>query len=63
MGKKIMKNHTLYTAEDFRHMTGEEMEQDKLAEMVLDAGLDICKVCGEYEAGLDRECVPMRKGF
>ena len=53
-----MKNHQLYTSVDFRHMTGEEMEESKLAEMVLDAGLDVCKVCGEYEAGLDLPCEP-----
>jgi hypothetical protein len=22
----------------------------------MDGGLDICKICGEYEAGLDRSC-------
>lgn len=50
------KAHTLYVPDDFKHMSGEEMEDNMTARLVLDGGLGICKVCGEYEAGLDKPC-------
>jgi hypothetical protein len=51
-----MKKHILYTKEDFKKMTNEELENNRTYELVMDGGLDICKICGEYEAGLDRSC-------
>lgn len=56
-----MLQHQLYKAEDFRHMSGQEMEDDWTARMVLDGGLAICKVCGEGEAGLDKPCRKPKK--
>ncbi|WP_180231235.1 hypothetical protein [Bacillus toyonensis] len=55
---KTKNNHVLYTKEDFANKSPEETENDKVAELVLDGGLSICKVCGEFEAGLDKECKP-----
>lgn len=50
--------HVLYTPEDFAHLTGEQQENDFTARMVLDGGLSVCKVCHEFEAGLDHPCTP-----
>jgi len=50
--------HQLYTSEDFKHMSGQEMEESWVARMVLEGGLSICKICGEGEAGLDNPCKP-----
>ncbi|WP_170924642.1 hypothetical protein [Bacillus thuringiensis] len=55
---KTKNNHVLYTKEDFTNKSPEEMESDTIANLVLDGGLTICKVCGEFEAGLDKECKP-----
>ena len=51
-----VNDHIIYTEEDFKHITGEELDNNKLARMVLDGGLAVCKVCGEFEAGLDNPC-------
>lgn len=52
-GKTNYMSHVLYTHDDF---TAEEIDRrNKLAEMVVDGGLDVCKMCGEYEAGLSEE--------
>jgi len=46
--------HILYTSDDF---TDEEIQREnKLTVMVIDGGLHVCKICGEYEAGLDGPC-------
>jgi hypothetical protein len=52
------RGHVLYTPEDFKGLPWEELEGNRTYELVVDGGLDICKVCGEYEAGLDKECKP-----
>ncbi|QZA70237.1 hypothetical protein 278BB001_86 [Bacillus phage 278BB001] len=54
----VVNGHVLYTKEDFKDMTGEELESSYTAHLVLDGGLAICKVCGEGEAGLDNPCKP-----
>jgi hypothetical protein len=51
-----MKDHILYTSTDFKHLSPEEEENNKLVEMVVDGGLSVCKICGEFEAGLDKPC-------
>lgn len=53
---EIFKLHILYTAEDFKGKSTEELESDRIYELVVESGLSICKICGEYEAGLDRPC-------
>lgn len=54
MPKETVREHELYTADDF---TQEEIERsNRLAEMVIYGGLSICKLCGEGEAGLDKPC-------
>ena len=55
---RIVNGHVLYNADDFKHMTAEELELDWVAHLVLDGGIDICKACGEGEAGLDNPCKP-----
>ena len=57
-----MDEHVLYTAEDFRDLPLEELDNNKTYELVVEGGLSICKVCGEYEAGLDEPCV-VNRGF
>ncbi|AUO79484.1 hypothetical protein BSP10_081 [Bacillus phage BSP10] len=54
----VVNGHVLYTKEDFKDMTGEELESSYTAHLVLDGGLAICKICGEGEAGLDNPCKP-----
>lgn len=49
-------NHTLYKAEDFKDIPWEEKENDIVYTSVVDGGLNVCKVCGEFEAGLDKPC-------
>ncbi len=50
----MFKDHTLYTKDDF---TQEEIEsENKLAVVVIEQGLDVCKVCGKYESELDGRC-------
>lgn len=44
-----MTQHVLYTREDF---TDEELENNNLARMVVEGGLDICKLCGGGESDL-----------
>lgn len=51
-----MKTHVLYTKEDFKNMSNQELENNRTYELVMDGGLDICKMCGEYEAGLNEPC-------
>jgi hypothetical protein len=45
------KSHELYTAEDFK-----DNSESKLAEVVIEGGLSVCRKCGEFEAGLDKPC-------
>lgn len=52
--------HQLFTSQDFKHMSGQEQEDNWTARMVLDGGLSICKVCGEGESGLEKPCKPKR---
>jgi hypothetical protein len=51
-----VNKHVLYTADDFKHMTGQEQEDSQLVSMVIDGGLSVCKKCHESEAGLDKPC-------
>lgn len=55
--------HELYTAEDFKHLTAEEMDEDITYRMVMEGGLAVCKHCGEFEAGLDYLCHQQVNGF
>ncbi|MCY7948007.1 hypothetical protein [Bacillus atrophaeus] len=50
-----MNGHVLYTKNDFKHLEWDKW--DKTAEMVVEGGLNVCKICGEFEAGLDEQCV------
>jgi hypothetical protein len=56
----MVVKHQLYTNEDFKHMSGQEMEESWVARAVLDGGLEICKICGEGEAGLEKPCKPKK---
>lgn len=49
------ETHTIYTKADF---TAEEYDRgNRIALAVIDGGLNICKVCGEYDQGLfDNYC-------
>ncbi|MEC2463879.1 hypothetical protein P9X10_03030 [Bacillus cereus] len=58
---KTNNNHVLYTKEDFTNKSSEEIESSTVANLVLDQGFSICKLCGEFEAGLDKECKPKQK--
>ena len=51
-----MNGHKLYTSEDFKHLSAEELDSNYTYELVMDGGLSICKICGDYEAGLDKPC-------
>lgn len=55
-GGEVMNGHVLYSVDDFKHLTGEEMDNNRIAELVLDGGLCICKICHDYELGLDKPC-------
>ncbi len=55
------KDHELYTKEDFKDWTTEQIEASKTAEIVLVWGLNVCKICGEGEAGLDNPCIGKSK--
>lgn len=49
-----MRGHTLYVPGDF---TVEEIaRENKIAVLVIDGGLSICKMCGDGEIGLDTFC-------
>lgn len=52
-----MSEHILYTSEDFKDCP----DNDTLYTAVVDGGLNVCKVCGEFEAGLDKPCKPRTK--
>jgi hypothetical protein len=51
-----MRRHELYTADDFKNVPPEHLEHDRLYDLVVDGGLSVCKICMEYEAGLDKPC-------
>lgn len=51
------KGHILYKKEDFKNWTAEQIEQDGAANAVMNWGLNVCKICQEYEAGLDKPCL------
>lgn len=55
------RNHVLITSETCDHARDDE-RFDKLCP-VCDGGLAVCSVCGEYEAGLDRSCMPKDNDF
>ena len=52
----MKKDHVLYTKEDFKDWIPEQIEYDTTANAVVNWGLSVCKICGEYEAGLDNPC-------
>lgn len=39
-----------------RDVTPEELDSDPTANAVINGGLSVCKVCGEFEAGLYKPC-------
>lgn len=51
-----MNGHVLYTPDDFKHLSPEELDSSYTYDLVVSGGLNICKVCGDYEAGLDKPC-------
>lgn len=53
-----MNGHKLYTSKDFESMSWEEQEGSLLYSYVVNGGLSICKVCGEFESGLYEPCRP-----
>jgi hypothetical protein len=54
-----LTEHIFYKCSDFT--TGEICDETNgLVSLVCEGGLSICKICGEYEAGLDNPCVPLR---
>jgi len=52
-----VNNHILYECSDF---TQEEIqhETNNTASLVCEEGFLICRICGEYESGLNSECFP-----
>lgn len=51
------KGHILYKKDDFKNWTAEQIEQNGAANAVMNWGLNVCKICQEYEAGLDQPCL------
>ena len=52
--RTIINGHELYKDSDF---TDKELARgNKLGEMVVEGGLNVCRKCGEYESGLDEWC-------
>ncbi|WP_373781169.1 hypothetical protein [Jeotgalibaca porci] len=51
-----MSGHKLYTPKDFENMSWEEQDGNFLYAVVVNGGLNVCKVCGEAESGLDKPC-------
>ena len=51
------KGHILYKKDDFKNWTAEQIEQNGAANAVMNWGLNVCKICQEYEAGLDKPCL------
>ena len=49
---KQAPKHVLYTVEDMKN----EDPESTLYKVVVEGGLNVCKVCGEFEAGLDNPC-------
>lgn len=56
-----MSDHKLYTPKDFEKMSWEEQDGNFLYDCVVNGGLNVCKVCGESESGLDKPCRPNAK--
>jgi len=52
-----MLKHKLYTFKDFEHMTWEEKETNQIYYYVVECGFQICKVCGQAEGDLKKECL------
>lgn len=52
--------HILYTKDDFKNWTAEQIEKNNIANAVMNWSFNVCKNCGEYEAGLDTQCYPSR---
>lgn len=50
--RSVVNGHVLYRDSDFT----EETEFTTLGIAVIDGGLQVCKVCGEYESGLSNPC-------
>lgn len=55
------KGHILYKKDDFKNWTAEQIEQNGAANAVINWGLNVCKICQEYEAGLDKPCLQTDK--
>lgn len=56
-----MSDHKLYTPKDFEKMSCEEQDGNFLYDCVVNGGLNVCKVCGEFESGLHKPCRPNAK--
>lgn len=55
--KEKGETHILYTENDFIDMSIKELESNRVVyESVINGGLSVCKICGEFEAGLDKPC-------
>lgn len=50
--RSVVNGHVLYRASDF----DEENEFSTVGIAVIDGGLQVCKLCGEYESGLVNIC-------
>lgn len=46
--------HILYTSKDFKNE-----EESQLADMVINGGLGICKLCGKAEIELSEDCIDL----
>lgn len=55
------KGHILYKIDDFKNWTAEQIEQNADANAVVNWGLNVCKICPEFEAGLDGPCLQDRE--
>lgn len=50
--RSVVNGHVLYRDSDFNR----ETEFTTLGIAVIDGGLQVCKICGEYESGLSNPC-------
>lgn len=54
MVKRTTNGHVLFTFRDFSSQDAQD--NGPLYRNVVDGGLAVCKVCGDFEAGLDNPC-------
>lgn len=58
MENKTENGHVLWKPSDFTDEQIADEALNGLVTAVFEGGLSVCKVCGEYEAGLDNPCGP-----